>query len=78
MLFMNILEFSCFADFLYVFLKPEMEFLDMNFTKDSSLLLHAIHSLFYLRILQKTTFYSGFKTPYKKYTKQENEGRKPD
>jgi hypothetical protein len=28
----------------------EMEFLDMNLTKDSSLLLHAIHSPFYWRI----------------------------
>ncbi len=28
----------------------EMEFLDINVTKDSSLLLHAIHSLFYWRI----------------------------
>jgi hypothetical protein len=30
-----------------------------------SILLHAIHSLFYWRILQKTMLYSGFKTPYK-------------
>jgi hypothetical protein len=26
---------------------PEMEFLDINLTKDSSLLLHAIHSPYY-------------------------------
>jgi hypothetical protein len=43
-----------------------MEFLDMNLTKDSSLLLHAIHSLFYWRILKKTLLYSGFKTPNRK------------
>jgi hypothetical protein len=36
-----------------------MEFLDINF-------LHAVHSLFYWRILQETILYSGFKNPYKK------------
>ena len=36
-----------------------------KFDKDSSLLLHDIHGLFYWRILQKTT-------PYKKSAKQEN------
>jgi hypothetical protein len=41
----------------------EIEFLDINLTKDSSLLLHAIHSPFYWRILQKTTLLSGFKNP---------------
>jgi hypothetical protein len=65
---------------------------DMNLTKDSSLLLHAIHSLFYWRTLQKTILQSGFKTPYKKIretrkletvheqnlVEQKNEGRKPD
>ncbi len=49
-----------------------MEFLDINVTKDSRLLLYAIHSPFYLRILQETIFYSGFKNPYKKSAKQEN------
>jgi hypothetical protein len=39
----------------------EMEFLDINLTKDSSLLLHAIHSPFYWRILKKTILLSGFK-----------------
>jgi hypothetical protein len=40
---------------------PEMEFLDINLTKDTSLLRHAIHSPVYWRILKKTIFYSGFK-----------------
>ncbi len=44
---------------------PEMEFLDVNLTKDSSLLLHAIHSPFLL--------YSGLKKKHKKkFAKQEN------
>ncbi len=30
---------------------PEMRFLDKNLTEDSSILLNAIHSLFYWRIL---------------------------
>ncbi len=46
-------------------LNPEMEFLDMNLTKDSSLLLHAIHSLSIGRLLKKTRLYSGFKSTYK-------------
>jgi hypothetical protein len=48
--------------------KAETGFLDINLTKDSSLLLHAIHSLFYCywRILKKTILFSGFKNPYKK------------
>jgi hypothetical protein len=45
----------------------DMEFLDMIWTKDSSLLLHAIHSLSYWRISQKIILYSGFKTPYIKF-----------
>jgi hypothetical protein len=32
----------------------EMEFLDINLSKDSSLLLHAIRSPFYWQILQKS------------------------
>ncbi len=32
---------------------PEMEFLDMNLTKDWSLLLHAIHSPFYWPIFKE-------------------------
>ncbi len=46
--------------------RSDMEFLDMNLTKDLSLLLSAIHSLFDWRILRKTILYSGFKTTYKK------------
>ena len=45
---------------------PETEFLDINFTKDSSLLLQAIHSPFYSRILKKTILFLGFKNPYEK------------
>ncbi len=50
----------------------EMEFLVMNFTKDSSLLIHAVHSLFYLRILQKIILYSGFKPSYRKIRETKN------
>ncbi len=49
-----------------------MEFLDISLTKDSSLLLYAIHSPFYYLILQKTRLYLGFKNPSKKSVKQEN------
>jgi hypothetical protein len=52
--------------------RPEMEFLDINLTKDSSLLLHSIHSPFYRRILKKTILFSGFKNHSKKSAKQEN------
>jgi hypothetical protein len=52
-------------------ISPEMKFLDINLTKDSSLLLQAIHSSFYWRILKKTILYFGFNTPYKKSAKQE-------
>ncbi len=62
--------------------RPKMEFLDISLTKGSSLLLHAIHSIFYWRILQKAFVFSGFENPYKKSAKQENErkneGRKTD
>ncbi len=51
-----------------------MEFFDMNLTNDSSLLLHAIHSLFYWRILHKTILYCSFKTPDKKFRKKRNLG----
>jgi hypothetical protein len=44
----------------------EMEFLDISLTKDSSLLLHVIHSPFYLRILKNPILLSGFNNPYKK------------
>jgi hypothetical protein len=46
--------------------KPEIEFLDISLAKDSSLLLRAIHSPSYWRILKKTILYFGFKNPYKK------------
>jgi hypothetical protein len=39
----------------------EVEFLDINMTEDLCLLLHAIHSPFYWRILQKTENYSVLK-----------------
>ncbi len=35
-----------------------MEFLDINLSKNSSLLLHAFHSPFYLRILQENIPFS--------------------
>jgi hypothetical protein len=44
---------------LYVFLNLNMEFLDSNFTKDSSILFHATHSPFYRRILKKPILYSS-------------------
>ncbi len=49
-----------------------MEFLVINFTKDSSLLLRTIHRPFYWRILQKAMLFSGFKNTHKKSAKQEN------
>ncbi len=44
-----------------------MEFLDINLTKGSSLLLHAIHSPFYWRILNKTNLFYGLKILLKKF-----------
>jgi hypothetical protein len=69
-----------------------MEYLDINLTKDSSLLLNAIHSPFYWWILKKTIVFSAFNNPYKKipetrklvsfhethFVERKNEGRKPD
>jgi hypothetical protein len=50
-----------------------MEFLDINLTKVSSLLLIAIHSPFYWRILKKTIYSSVLlKILTKKSQKQEN------
>jgi hypothetical protein len=40
---------------------PEMDFLDIDLTKYSSLLLHDIHSLSTSRFFKKTRLYSGFK-----------------
>ncbi len=51
---------------------PEMEFLDINLTKVSSLLIHAIHSLSTSGFLKRIRLYSGFKNTYKKSAKQEN------
>ncbi len=51
---------------------PEMEFLDINLTRDSILLLHAIHSPFYWRILIKP--YSAL--VLKKHIKKIRETRK--
>ncbi len=44
----------------------EMEFLDINLTKDSSVLLHAIHSLSNGGFIKKIILYSGFKNTCKK------------
>ncbi len=44
----------------------KMKFLDIKLTKDTSILLHAIHSRFYWWILKKTILYSGFNNPVKK------------
>jgi hypothetical protein len=63
-----------------------------QFNQDSSLLLNAIHSPFYWRILKKTLLFSGFKNPYKNlrnkktrgcilelhFVEWKNEGKKPD
>ncbi len=50
-------------------LSSEKEFLDSNLRKDSSLLIYAIHSPFYSRILKKTILYSGIKNTYNKIRK---------
>jgi hypothetical protein len=69
-----------------------MELLDMNLTRESSLLLSAIHSPFYWRYLKKTIFYSGNFNTYNKireirklesiheqhFVERKNESRKPD
>jgi hypothetical protein len=51
---------------------PELEFLDISLTKDSSLLLHAIYSLSTGGFLKRMRLYSGFKNTDKKSAKQEN------
>jgi hypothetical protein len=69
-----------------------MEFLDIELTKDLSLLLHAIHSPFYRRILKETILLSDLKNLYKKIretrkleyiheqhlVERKNAGRKPN
>ncbi len=42
-----------------------MEILDINLTKNSSLLLHDIYSPLFWSILKKTILLSGFNNPYK-------------
>jgi hypothetical protein len=70
---------------------PEMEFLDINLTKDLSLFLYDIHRPFYWRVFKNTLFFYGFKKPYEKIREPrklepiheyhlvewKNEGRKP-
>jgi len=51
---------------------PEIDFLDIDLTKYSSLLLHAIRSLSTSGFLKKTRLYSGFKIHTKKSAKQDN------
>jgi hypothetical protein len=51
------------------FFIPEMKFLEISLTKDTSLLLHAIQNPFYWQILKKTILYTGFNNPYKKIYK---------
>jgi hypothetical protein len=65
-----------------------MEFLDINLTKDTRILLYAIHSPFNRCILKKTILFSGFKNHYKKicktrkhdkhFVKRNYEGSKPN
>ncbi len=44
-----------------------MEFLDNHLrTRDSDLLLHAIHSPFYWEKVKKNILFFGFRNPYKK------------
>jgi hypothetical protein len=58
----------------------EMEFLDINLTKDQVLCsMLPIHSPFYWRILKKTKLFSGFKVEYiheYHFGERKNEGRK--
>ncbi len=66
----------------------EMKFLDISLTKDSSLLLQAIHNPFYWQTLKKTIFFPSSDNLYKKISKTrklespfcrtKNEGRKLD
>jgi hypothetical protein len=53
-------------------LDPEMEFLDINLTKGSNLLLHGIHIPFYWRILKKIILYSIINNLYKKKRETRN------
>jgi hypothetical protein len=51
---------------------PKMEFFDINLSKCLSLLLYAILSPYYWRILMKTILFFGLKILTKKSAKQEN------
>ncbi len=58
---------SIYADEARTNAPSEIEFfIDINLTKDSSLLLPSIFSPFYWRILKKIIIYSDFNSPYKK------------
>ncbi len=50
----------------------QMEFLNINLTKDSRLLLQAMHIACYWRILKKTRLFSGFKKSFKKSANREH------
>jgi hypothetical protein len=52
-------SFQNVYDALYA-LRPEMEFLNINLTKDASVFLHAFDSPFYRQVLQKTILFFGF------------------
>jgi hypothetical protein len=52
-----------------LFMYSEMKFLDIKHKFNKSLLLYAIHSLFYLQILKNSILFS---IPIKKSTKKEN------
>jgi hypothetical protein len=65
-------SFHAEKQFLKVYPCPEVEFLDISFTKNSTLLLNDVQSRFYWRIFKKTILFSGFKNPNKKSAKQEN------
>ncbi len=55
-----------------IYTSSEIEFLDINLTKDSSLLLHAIHSPFYLANFKENPTLLWFNNPYKKIREIEN------
>jgi hypothetical protein len=79
---------SIFKGKMFFFL--EIEFLDINLTKDSSLLLHAIHSFSTGGFLKKTRFYYGFANKkifetrklesirQQNFVERKNEDRKPE
>ncbi len=62
---------ACFV-LLWFSFHTEMEYLDINLTEDSSLLLHAIRSLIHWRIFRKNRTLLWFLKQNKKSLKQEN------